>query len=89
MEGCWQVEDTQWRSIAGNLKQRLRDQGMELAELDLEDDTGLRVYEVSKDGKLQYYLNLLSTDRGTIYVLNPRQMSRAELESAIGSPTPL
>jgi len=81
--GCWQTPETQWRDVSSNLEQRLEAQGYEVEALDLEDDTGRRVYEVSKDGETKYYLNLLSTKQGTVYLLTKEQLTLEELNSAV------
>jgi hypothetical protein len=80
--GCWQTAETQWRSVSTDLKQNLENKGYVVQQLDLEDDTGIRVYEVSKDGKRQYYLNLLSTGKGTVYLMAEKPLTRAELTTA-------
>lgn len=80
---CWRSEDSQWRSVYANVKDQLTDQGYRVMELDLDDDTGFRVSQISRNGKTQYYLHLLSTLRGTVYVLNPTQLSKDEVEQKI------
>jgi hypothetical protein len=82
LKGCWQTAETQWRSVSTDLEQKLVNKGYALKPLDLEDDTGLRVYEVSKDGKRQYYLNLLSTEKGTVYLMAEKPLTREELTTA-------
>ena len=80
--GCWQIPETQWRSVSRNLIENLEAQGYEVEPLDLEDDTGRRVYKVSKSDEIKYYLNLLSTDQGTVYRLSQEPLSREELNQA-------
>ena len=80
--GCWQTPETQWRDVSSNLEQRLEAQGYEVEALDLEDDTGRRVYQVSKAGALKYYLNVLSTERGTVYRISQEPLTREELNQA-------
>lgn len=58
-------------------------QGYRVTELELEDDTGFRVSEIAKNGQTQYYLHLLSTLDGTIYILNPTQLSKDEVEERV------
>jgi hypothetical protein len=83
--GCWQVGETQFRSVAENLQKRLEQDGYQVEKLDdIEDDIGRSVYRVSKDGETPYYLNVLSIDQGTIYVRSPRLLSREELEKEAG-----
>jgi hypothetical protein len=80
--GCWQTPETQWRDVSSNLEQKLEAQGYEVEALDLEDDTGRRVYQVSKAGDLKYYLNVLSTERGTVYRISQEPLTREELNQA-------
>ncbi|GAP96062.1 hypothetical protein [Leptolyngbya sp. NIES-2104] len=78
-EGCWQVLETQGRKIAGTLEKQLQNQGYQLTEKDLDEDTGMRVYQVEKSGTQPYYLHFVWSDRGTAYVRNPQILSRSEL----------
>lgn len=64
-----------------DVAQQIRQQGYEVADLELEDDTGFKVSQVLKNGEVKYYLHLLSTDGGTLFVLNAKQLSRAETEA--------
>jgi N-dimethylarginine dimethylaminohydrolase len=79
---CWKTPETQWRDVSSNLEQNLEAQGYEVKPLDLEDDTGRRVYEVSKEGEIKYYLNVLSTQRGTVYKISREPLTREELNQA-------
>jgi hypothetical protein len=83
--GCWQMAETKGRIIAETLEQQLQKQGYELRKLELDDDTGIQVYEVAKDGTRQYFLHLIWSDRGTVYVRNPEILSRGQLEAQIGT----
>ncbi|UBF25181.1 PepSY domain-containing protein [Kovacikia minuta CCNUW1] len=83
-ETCWQIADTQWRSVEASLVGQLEAQGFDVTRLDLEDDIGMGVYKISRNGKTEHYLHLLSTTQGTSYVLKDKQLSRGELEQAIG-----
>lgn len=83
--GCWQMAETRGRMVAGTLEEQLQKQGYEVRKLDLDDDTGMQVYEVAKNGTRQYFLHLLWSDRGTIYVRNPELLSRGQLEAASGT----
>jgi hypothetical protein len=80
---CWQTAETQWRSVSENLKQNLEAQGYMVEKLELADDTGRSTYQVSKDGETKYYLNLLSTKQGTVYLLTKEQLTLEELNSAV------
>ena len=80
-DGCWTSANSQWRSVKQDVAQQIRQQGYEVADLELEDDTGFKVSQVLKNGEVKYYLHLLSTDGGTLFVLNAKQLSRAETEA--------
>lgn len=84
-EQCWETPDTQWRSIARNLQQTLRGQGYELTEIPLSDDTGRRVYRLTKPDEPPQYLNLISTLQGTRYLFSEEQMTTEQLNEAAGS----
>lgn len=81
-ENCWQSADTQWRSLARTLEQDLQNQGYSATQLDLETDTGVRVYRVAKAGEPEYYLNLISTFQGTVYLISEQPMTAAEIRQA-------
>ncbi len=79
------MNETQWRSVAGNLEQQFEQQGYRVDKLDdLEDEEGMGIYEVSKPGAPTHYLHFLLTDRGTVYLLDSKRLSRGELEREIG-----
>lgn len=80
-EGCWQIQETKGRMVAGTLEQQLQNQGYQVTEKELNEDTGIRVYQVEKAGTPSYYLHLIWSDRGTAYVRNSQILSRSELEA--------
>lgn len=78
---CWQVEETQWRDVASQLTQKLESQGYHVGKLDdLDDETGIGIYRVIAKNGEKKFLHLLLTDRGTVYVLDPNQLTRKQLE---------
>ncbi len=79
LQDCWQTPETQWRTVSQNLEENLKAKGYVVKQLDLADDTGIRVYQVSKNGETQYYLNLLSTGQGTVYRFSQEPLTREEL----------
>ncbi|MCL6434220.1 MAG: hypothetical protein K6T90_08365 [Leptolyngbyaceae cyanobacterium HOT.MB2.61] len=82
---CWQVNETQWRSVASNLEQQFEQQGYRVDKLDdLEDEEGMGIYELTKPGTPPHYLHFLLTDQGTVYFLDSKRLSRGELEREIG-----
>lgn len=84
-DGCWQHESTQWRSIATTLKQDLENQGYTLTPLEIGSDTGMRIYQVSKMGEPPYYLNLLSTLQGTVYIVSEEPLTPEELTAMVNA----
>lgn len=80
-EGCWQVLETKGRMVAGTLEKQLQNQGYQVTQKELDEDTGMRVYQVEKAGTEPYYLHFVWSDRGTAYVRNPQILSRSELEA--------
>lgn len=85
-EQCRRSPDTQWRSLSRTLQQDLLSRGYELAEMPLADDTGRKVYRVSKAGEAPYYLNLISSlQGGSVYVLTQEPMTSEEMEQAAQS----
>lgn len=83
--GCWQNENTQWRSIATTLKQDLENQGYTLTPVEIGSDTGMRIYQVSKMGEPPYYLNLLSTLQGTVYIVSEEPLTPEELTAMVNT----
>jgi outer membrane biosynthesis protein TonB len=81
---CWQINESNGRTVAGKLEQQLEQQGFVLTEKDLNQDTGFRVYEVAKDGVKQYYLHLIWSDRGTVYLRNQTLLSQSQLSEISG-----
>lgn len=83
VKGCWKSDSSQWRSVYQDVRQQISEQGYEVTELDVDDDTGFRVCKISKDGDTKYFLHLLSNLQGTVYVLNPTQLERQEIEEKV------
>ena len=82
-EHCWQSANTQWRAIASTLEQELQTRGYDVSRVELEIETGMRVYRVSKLGEPAYYLNLISTfEQGTVYLISEQLMTVAEIRQA-------
>jgi hypothetical protein len=81
---CWRLEDTHWRTVAGNLEQRFEAKGYKIGEMDERAGEGMKIYEVSKPGKPPSYLHFLSTLKGTVYYLNSEPLSVKELEDIVG-----
>jgi hypothetical protein len=80
-ENCWQTGDSDWRSVARALERELTSEGYSVKSQTDEEILRYRVYEISKNGEVEY-LNLLADidGNGTFYVLADQPMSREELE---------
>ncbi|MCD8488935.1 MAG: hypothetical protein LRZ84_19880 [Desertifilum sp.] len=75
---CWQIQQRS-TSVARNLLESLEAQGFTIRRTD-GDRTGERIYEVSKDGEVQYYISLFSTlDGGTKYAIADEPLKREDL----------
>ncbi|MDX2229810.1 MAG: hypothetical protein NW220_09245 [Leptolyngbyaceae cyanobacterium bins.349] len=83
VEGCWKSNKSQWRAVYAKVQQQFTAQGFTVTELELEDDTGFRVSQIAKSGATKYYLHLFSTLEGTVYILNPTQLSKDEVEQRL------
>jgi len=83
-ERCWQTADTQWRAIANDIQQALKDKGYALESLPLAEETGRQVYRVFKAGEDPYYLSFISTPQGTVYSSTERPMTPNEMNMLSG-----
>jgi hypothetical protein len=73
------VNNTLGREVSNQVERKLQAEGYILTRQDLDDDTGMLVYEVKKqDGTFQYYLHVIWSDRGTVYVQRPQLISSLE-----------
>ncbi|HEY9603417.1 MAG TPA: hypothetical protein V6C85_17505 [Allocoleopsis sp.] len=82
VESCWQTAETQWAVVSNDLKQKLEEGGYVMTPMDIEDDIGRRAYEVSKEGNTRYYLNLISTGSGIVYLLTEQLPTSEQIRSA-------
>lgn len=83
-EQCWQVADTQWRSLSRSLSEQLTAENYQLRELDLGDDAGRRVYELTDPAGEISYLSLISTLQGTVYLLTSEPLTGEEMDAIAG-----
>lgn len=81
---CWQLAESNGRTVAAKLEQHLEQQGFVLTQKELDQETGFRVYEVSKNGVKQYYLHMIWSDRGTAYVRDNNLLSHSQLSVITG-----
>lgn len=80
---CHEITNgTNFRTAGQTLEQALQAQGYTVKLRDDLDETGRKVYELTKDNKTRY-LNVLSSDVGsTVYVVTPEPVSLSELQSS-------
>ncbi len=82
-ETCWTSPvEGGWRGAAGSLQDNLEAQGYTLSNITgevLSTETGVRVYQVTKDGEDPYYLNLVSVTEGILYSLTPAPLTEDRL----------
>ncbi|MBD2103416.1 hypothetical protein [Leptolyngbya sp. FACHB-261] len=84
---CWQAEGMRLTSVSRNLQESLEAQRYEVQLVN--DDAGIRVYELSKRGEKRY-LSLFSTpERGTLYVLAAQPLTSENLQQAMQAKTKL
>lgn len=77
---CWQLADSQWRTVSQSVIQALESNGYELTAIELASETGRRLYAVSQEGEVKYYLALVSTLNGTRYQLTPERPTEQQLD---------
>jgi hypothetical protein len=80
---CHEITNgTNFRTAGQTLEQALQAQGYTVKLREDLDETGRKVYELTKDNKTRY-LNVLSSDVGsTVYVVTPEPVSLSALESS-------
>jgi hypothetical protein len=80
IKDCYASTDTNGRNVALALQAKLQAQGYTLQEIELEEDTGMKVYHLFKNGQPQDYLHIIWTDQGTRSLRLPQpEKSRYQL----------
>lgn len=91
LETCHQIEgEVSFREVGRTMMAELEAKGYTVRlRDDLEDDTGRKVYEVSKNEETQYLSVLSALELGrTVYVLAEKPMTIEELQAAGVAETP-
>ncbi|MEB3355097.1 MAG: hypothetical protein VKK04_00005, partial [Synechococcales bacterium] len=79
---CHQVDGENFRQMGTRLVDQLTLQGYEVRSRDDLEDSGIKVYEVTRDGVSQY-LSLLQPELGTsVYVLAANPITTTDLQAA-------
>ncbi|UZQ55628.1 hypothetical protein OOK60_06035 [Trichothermofontia sichuanensis B231] len=81
---CQQAEGVRLTRLVQDLQTMLERQGYAVTAVDLDNDQGRRVFEVTK-GEEKRYLNLFSTPEGTVYLLAEQILTLAEVEAMAAS----
>ena len=93
IKDCYAYTEPNGRQISETLEQQLQAQGYTLQPLDLNDDTGMKVYQLFQRGRARDYLHIIWTDQGTHSLRLPepvknRQALVEKLESSLDSNAP-
>jgi hypothetical protein len=83
-QDCFAVTESNGRLVASQIEANLRKKGYDLSSLDLEEENGMKVYQLSKRGPLkpeqpEDYLHIFWDENGTVYFRNPKVLSYKEL----------
>ena len=65
VKDCYMSTETNGRSIVQTLQQRLQVQGYTLTPIELEEETGMKVYHLFQNGQPKDYLHIIWSDKGT------------------------
>ncbi len=81
---CQQAEGVRLTRLVQDLQTMLERQGYAVTAVDLDNDQGRRVFEVTK-GEEKRYLNLFSTPEGTVYLLAEQILTLADVQAMAAS----
>ena len=65
VKDCYASTETNGRAIAKTLEEKLEVQGYTLTAIDLDEDTGMKIYQLFLKGQPKDYLHIIWTDKGT------------------------
>lgn len=73
---------TSWRSLASEKAQKFEQQGYQVKQLeDLDDDTGLLVYELSKNGTTEF-LHASSSEASVLFLKRPKLLTKEQVDQS-------
>ncbi len=83
-QDCFALTESNGRLVASQIEENLRQRGYDLSSLDLAEENGIKVYQLSKrgqpkQGQPEDYLHVFWDENGTVYFRNPTVLSYAEL----------
>ncbi|MEL6383638.1 MAG: hypothetical protein AAFQ89_14525 [Cyanobacteria bacterium J06626_18] len=76
-DDCWLAPTDNWRSVSESITSDLEADGYQV-ELETEDG-GTKIYTVSRDGEIEYYLNTVSILGGIAYSMTDQPLTQDEL----------
>lgn len=83
IKDCYASPETNGRSVASTLEQQLQAQGYTLKLLDLAEDTGMKIYQLSQNGQPKDYLHIIWTAQGTRSLRLPQPVTDWEQLAAL------
>jgi hypothetical protein len=83
-QDCFALTDSDGRSVASQIEKNLENKGYDLSPLELAEENGMKVYQLSKrgqpkQGQPEDYLHVFWDENGTVYFRNPTVLSYKEL----------
>ncbi len=65
VKDCYASAESNGRLISQTLKEKLESQGYTLTAIDLDEETGMKIYRLFQNGQPKDYLHIIWTDKGT------------------------
>ncbi|HEY9656232.1 MAG TPA: hypothetical protein V6C50_12170, partial [Crinalium sp.] len=88
IKDCYASAETNGRQISETLEQQLQAQGYTLQPLDLNEDTGMKVYRLFQKGQPRDYLHIIWTDQGTRSLRLPEPVKNRQALAAVAQLVP-
>jgi hypothetical protein len=85
---CFTLTQTNGRLFAQQIEEHFKDKGYDLNKQDLDDEHGMTVYQLSKQGSPKDYLHVLWDEQGTTYLRFPKVLNHQELTLMARSSAP-
>lgn len=88
IKNCYASAETNGRLVSETLEQQLRDQGYTLQPIELDEDTGMKVYHLFQNGQPKDYLHIIWTDQGTRHLRLPQPVTNRQELAAVARLAP-
>ncbi|MEP1058594.1 MULTISPECIES: hypothetical protein [Cyanophyceae] len=88
IKDCYASAETNGREISQTLEQQLQAKGYTLQPLDLDEDTGMKVYRLFRQGQARDYLHIIWTDQGTRSLRLPKPVKNRQALAAVAQLVP-